>query len=375
MSTTLGFEAAGSALEKFLPGVSLPILLTTVLPGLLAGGALYPFVTPSWRNSLSLDVEKTWPQLVVMAIAVLTLGALISALNGEFYKIYEGRILWPKRLWNWAKARQQSKVERLLRRANAEKGNIERYKEVWYRLRSYPLDPDTGETIATHPTLLGNILSGYEQYPKTRYGMDAIFYWTRLWMVVDKDQREEINRIWVIADGLLNLSGVGFLAALLWLCMLVGVELGLWGPYWFPVKSGFDASITAIVGWFVLGYGIYRLSLSFHRQNGEVFKSLFDMYRDKLHKMTSLAPDENELWRAAWAYLQYLRVKCPKCGRYISAIAPKCGNPQCDVNAAEVVEKVMRSGKLLELAGQPPSEKSEIAELLKALCECLQKKP
>jgi len=58
--------------------------------------------------------------------------------------------------------------------------------------------------------------------------------------------------------------------------------------------------------WLGLAYFFYRLSLPFHRNNGDVFKSLFDLYRDKLTRMTILQPREEERWEAAWAYLNYL---------------------------------------------------------------------
>jgi len=368
----LGFEAAGGIVEKFLPGVSLPVLMNNVLPGLLASAALYPFATGRLRDFLSVDVEKGWLQLAIAALVVITLGALVSALNGEFYKLYEGRRGWPTRLADWAVARQQHRIDRLSRKADAEKGlNLQRYNEYWYRLRIYPIHPETSRRYATHPTLLGNILQGYEEYPEDRYGMDSVFYWPRLWLMVDKDQREEISKSWAIADGLLSLSAVSFLAGLLWLGAFTGAETGLLGPRWFPVGDTLAGSIMAVTGWLVLGYALYRLSLPFHRQNGEIFKSLFDLYRDKLKKMTSLAPHEAELWRAAWAYLQYLRIPCPECGKgTISVISNDCSNADCGIHLPEAVTEFKRSGKLLKLSnadGMRQDFRDLLGELAKTL--------
>ncbi|MGA2903729.1 MAG: hypothetical protein ABSD98_07855 [Candidatus Korobacteraceae bacterium] len=350
-SEATGFEAAGGIVEKFLPGVSFPVLMNTVLPGLLAGAALYPFATGRLRDFLSVDPAKGWPQLAIAALAVVVIGALVSALNGEFYKVYEGRSGWPTFLSEWAVARQQRRVDRLYRKADAEKGvNSQRYNEYWYTLRIYPIHPEKGKRYATHPTLLGNILAGYEEYPGNRYGMDSVFYWPRLWLMVDKDQKEEIGKSWAIADGILNLSAVSFLAGLFWLGAFTGAKLGLLRSRWFPVGDAFVESIAAVAGWFVLGYVLYRLSLPFQRKNGEIFKSLFDLYRDKLKKMTSLAPRESELWRAAWAYLQYLRIPCPNCGKgTISVITNDCSNADCGAHVPEAVADFRRSGKLVKL--------------------------
>ena len=279
---------------------------------------------------------------------VVTAGALVSALNGEFYKLYEGRTYWPDRLSDWATVRQQGRVDRLYLKADAA-ANRKRYNEVWYNLRIYPTDSETGRRLATHPTLLGNILAAYEDYPKERYGMDSVFYWPRLWMVVEKDLKEEIGNSWAIADGLLNLSAVSFLAGLLWLSMTIAVEMGFLGSRWLPV-TGFAASVGALAGWVGLGYGLYRLSLPFHRRNGEVFKSLYDMYRDKLKKLTTLAPREAELWRATWAYLQYLRIPCPNCGETtVSIITKDCANQGCGAHVPEAIEEFLRSGEMIKL--------------------------
>jgi hypothetical protein len=356
----LGYEAAGGIVEKFLPGISIPVLMNTVLPGLVGAAALYPFAPRNWQNVLSLEVEKSWPQLAVTLILILAIGALVSALNGEFYKLYEGRIGWPRHFSDRATARQQRRVNRLYRKAEAERGNKRYYDEIWYQLRIYPLDPETGKRRATHPTLLGNILAGYEAYPGDRYGMDSVFYWPRLWMVVDKDVKEEINKSWAVADGLLNLSAVSFLASLLWLGAAIAVELDFLNPRFLPCHDFFVA-LGAIVAWFALGYGLYRLSLPFHRQNGEVFKSLFDLHRDKLRKMTSLVPYESDLWKATWAYLQYLLIRCPKCDGqgYVSAVTVTCSNPECAAHLPELVEEFRKSGKFIQDAGETATASSE----------------
>ena len=69
------------------------------------------------------------------------------------------------------------------------------YDELWSEIRQFPAD-EHDHYIATRPTKMGNILASYEDYPDSRYGMDSVFYWHRLWLIVDKDTREEIDRTW-----------------------------------------------------------------------------------------------------------------------------------------------------------------------------------
>lgn len=354
------FEAAGGIVQRFLPGVPLPVLMKGVLPGVLAGAALYPFARTGLGDFLSLDLEKGWTRLAIAAVLVVTLGILISAFHGLFYRVYAGRG-WPSFLSDWAVGVQQRRVECLNHKADVEKEkrdkpgaegerHSQRYDDIWYILRIYPIDPKTSRRRATRPTLLGNIVESYEEYPTIRYGMDSPFYWSRLWLVVEKDQKEEISRSWAVADGLLNLSAVSFLAGLLWFAVSVGAGARLLGSCWFPVGHAFAESIAAVAGWFVLGYAVYRLSLPFHRQNGEIFKSLFDVYREKLKKMTSFAPLEPELWRAAWAYLQYYRIQCPICKKLtLSVFTADCSDEKCPGrHQLEAIADFLRSGELVK---------------------------
>ena len=133
------------------------------------------------------------------------------------------------------------------------------------------------------------------------------------------------------------------------------------------------ASLAGL-GWLLLGYGFYRLSLSFHRRNGEVFKSLFDLYRSKLRDMTSLAPYEPQLWRATWAYLQYLRIPRPKCHTgTVSVITKDCSSPQCGTHVPEAVEEFYRTGKLVAVANGSRMSR-ESSGVLDELLEVLRRK-
>lgn len=366
----LGFEAAGSMVEKFLPGVNFPVLLNAVLPGALAAAALFPRVAVSIPAVFSLEIEKIWPKLVLYALVVVALGGLISSLNSEFYKIYEGRTFWPRWLKNWATGLQQKRVAKLYAKADVAKGvDDQTYNETWYKLRIYPIDKH-GKRYANYPTLMGNILFGYEDYPKDRYGMDSIFYWPRLWLVVSKDDRKEIAESWSVADGLLNLSAVSLIAGVVWAATAAACRLRLLGMQHLPVANRAGMSAVAAIGWVLVAYFFYRLSLPFHRNNGEVFKSLFDLNRSKLKEMTELQPAEAEHWRAAWAYLQYLRVKCPCGAGYVSVYDEECSH--CHKKVSEILEEFRRTGKLV--AGPPPEvEPRKVGEILKELWQAMAK--
>lgn len=332
----LGFEAAKGAAEK-VTGVKLPIFMRLVLPGLLATAVLYPAVS-RLLEYFPPDPDHLWQRLVAYAVVVFLPGALISTANSEIYKLYEGRTGWPPRLRVWAIKRQQARVDKLKKAADA---TLEQtvYDEIWYELRVYKLN-DKGQPLATHPTMIGNILAGYEQYPNTRYGMDSVFFWPRIWMQMDKDKKEDIDSQWSIADGFLTLSAISLAAAPVWAAQATFSALFSIGATFLPLHSA-GYALLAAPAWLVLGYFWYRLSLPFHRENGEVFKAIFDLYRDKVRDMTARKPHEKKLWNAAWAYLQYLAVKCPNCREY-TPLGDKC--EKCGFGLAELNRNIDETG-------------------------------
>ena len=336
----LGFEAAKGATDKVL-GVKLPVFMRLILPGLLASAVVYPAV-PAILRRLPISQESGWEKIAAYGIFVFLLGALISTTNSEVYKIYEGRTFWPQRLRRWACERQQARVSRLLKAADAAKAarRLAEYDERWYDLRAYPINK-LGVPEATHPTRIGNLLAGYEDYPDKRYGMDSVFYWPRIWIQMEKETKEEIDSQWSTADGLLMLSAISFAGSILWMLRAATAELTV---DFFGLPFGAPGlALLGGIGWAFLGFLWYRLSLPFHRKNGEVFKSIFDVYRDKVWNMTALKPHEKEMWDAAWAYLQYQQLRCPNCPAWPRDGVEQC--PKCGFGLLEMKKGLRESGK------------------------------
>jgi hypothetical protein len=334
-----GFEAAKGTLEQLLSARS-PVVMRVLLPGALAAGVLYPSV--SWLlGRFSLDPEHSWQAIVGFAILVVALGELIALFSDEIYKIYEGRILWPPSLIDWAVRHQEARLKELRQEAERAQaaGDSNRYDETWYQLRSYPMN-DRSEPEVQRPTLLGNILAGYEQYPYDRYGMDSVFYWPRIWLQIEKEKKEEIDNQWCVADGLLTLSAISLVGGAFW---IVESAVHIIFAFALPFNSSRWAALAGVACW-VAGYAFYRLSLPHHRANGELFKSIFDLYRAKVQGLTKLRPNEKQSWDAAWAYLQYLRVVCPNCGKMNPVSNEDCFI--CRYNLRPIVRRIRDSGEL-----------------------------
>jgi rubrerythrin len=69
--------------------------------------------------------------------------------------------------------------------------------------------------------------------------------------------------------------------------------------------------------------------MPFHLQNGELFKSIFDLYRGKVWKMTKLKEGELTVWNRAWLYYQYRRTRCGQCGNQGSLENPVLPEKPC----------------------------------------------
>src|SRR5262249_2356964 len=91
-----------------------------------------------------------------------------------------------------------------------------RFSEAGVEYGLYPINKD-GEAYVQYPTRLGNIIESFENYPNVKYGLDSVFYWYRLWVVLDKDLREEIDSAQAVVDSTVYISFVLYVSGLVML--------------------------------------------------------------------------------------------------------------------------------------------------------------
>jgi hypothetical protein len=209
----------------------------------------------------------------------------------------------------------------LLKRKDCFKKNNEaKYLETLADLRCFPKN-DKDEYEVEYPTRLGNLLRSYEQYSYRYYGMSSVFYWYRIWLVLDKDTRDEIDNQQTLADSAVFAS-FGF-----WLCGVLSIAYACLKVVTFDqpsllvhLQSSLPAAwqlLSLAILAFAAGYGLYRASIYNHAEFGEVFKSIFDMFRNKVafdDIVADLAKDSGESvenidrkekYKMVWRYLQY----------------------------------------------------------------------
>jgi hypothetical protein len=264
-------------------------------------------------------------------IGTVITGWAVIILDTPIYMLFEGRRFWPRFL----STRFLSREERRLKIIKEKVKKLEildrkTYLEASVELRRFPTNND-GEYEAFLPTRLGNLITAFETYPDTRYGMDGVFYWYRIWIKLDKDLREEIDNQQALADSTVYISFALIINGLL--CLVYAILL------WFGISlsnhlpnSLILCSLTLVC--FLAAYLVYRISIVAYVQFGELFKSVFDIYRIRIKEEVSEALSEvleffndaslKELssrykYKIVWRYLHNYKIKCPRCGRILLA--------------------------------------------------------
>jgi hypothetical protein len=277
------------------------------LPGAVIGALLLPLL-----RFFGLTASGDLQLLENLGIAAVV-GLLLAAMNEPIYRFYEGRILWPRWLSNWSRRRLHTRVKQQYDKAVlAFQGKQSQlYAELTTSLREeFPLTAE-GAPVARAPTRMGNILYAYEDYPMRRYRMSFAFYWYRLWLAVDKDTREELDKSSAPIDALMYLAAGALMAGVLYIVVALALfaVIAFTGRGSAEIPAGFIMiGLAALVG----SYLPYRLSLSGHVRNGELFKSLFDVDRVKLKQLTAGTDDERERWSDIWNELQHNVKPVPK---------------------------------------------------------------
>ncbi len=315
--------------------------LRIVLPAIIWGSVMWPMAV--WLATHFYGGPWTAGVAIGSLLAVgLILVWIADLLRNQIYPVYEGRSLWIPWASRKFQARLTRKVEKFYLRAEQE-GNRQSSlrKETWYWLRMFPIGLD-GKPRVLRPTLLGNVMAAYEDYPLSRYGMDPAFYWYRVWFKLPENIQKEYGLVSAEAQWLTYTSVILCIGAVLYFAYLVLTLLAKQFAFSFLVAAGLHSALVwppvvllllSVVG----SYVAYRFSINAHRRVGEYFKSIFDDFRGEL-KVASASDitHEKSRYRDAWAYLQYGLQRCSNCDLYYPVAKDSC--PRCSSQASERAE-------------------------------------
>ena len=293
---------------------SLKFAFRLLLPGFIVTSGVFPII-----HTILKQLDLTINSEFAFFLSVIILGWMFVIFDMPIYMAFEGRRYWidffRNQFISWEKDRLNDLKNKYQKFQNSDRT---KYLETSVELRRFPID-DNGEFCAKFPTRIGNLIESYESYPKERYGIDSVFYWYRIWLKLDKDLREEIDNQQALADSTiytiaaLNICGV--------LCLIYAFLKAINIQFINVLPNVFLLLILAIVA-FVTSYILYRFSLHIHATFGEIYKSVFDNYKDTfpiediIEEISRITGDttinqlpKTEKYDIAWRYLHNYRIK------------------------------------------------------------------
>lgn len=259
--------------------------LTLLLPTLAvcAGGGALAATMAGWHAASAwwsgLDAARQVALGVAAAAGVVVLAILIGSQVVAMTRLLEGYWPWPAdvtagRLGRW---RQRRRMARATRSPSALSD-----------LRGYLEFPEDESQLM--PTRLGNALRAAESYPgsQARWGLDAVFWWPRLYLVLPDSARAQVDDA---RAGLDQLVVLAMLSAGFGVAALVLLAAGL----------NLAVALSCGGGGLLLSWASYRAAVTSAAVFGDLVRSCYDLYRGDLLShlgwpMPPTLPDERKLW-------------------------------------------------------------------------------
>ena len=297
MLSTFLDKAGGLLNRRFLVAYWFPTLFAALL--LLLPRALVYGLGATWRWWAGLVPPQDYtgegsPHLGLLAggLLLITLIAyLLQAFTRLLVRTYEG-YTWPSALRRWAAGRAARRWRALKKeRAEAARQNDLACYAHWQN-QLYHEYPDRAWLLL--PTHLGNVLRAAEGYAGRAYGMDAPFWWPRLWPLLPEKSQAAVDDALTTMVSLLN-----FVTLMVYVAVDVAFYLdGCRIPYraWWAVGALALGGLLVIVA--------YRGAVAQARSYGQQIRTAIDLYRFELLKALHLPlPATPQEERALWARL------------------------------------------------------------------------
>jgi hypothetical protein len=281
MLGTLFDKVTGLFDSRFVLALLLPVF------AFAAGTAALAATMTGWHQAdtwwAGLDAARQVALGVAAAAAVVVLAIIIGTQVVAMTRVLEG--YWPAgwvnatlgRLGRWRENKRRASLA-----AAADTSDLA-------ALHSYLAFPPDGEPL---PTRLGNALLAAESYPgdKQRWGIDAVFWWPRLYLILPDSARDQVDNARASLDQLVVLT---MLAAAFGIVSLALSCAGL----------NLAVGLGCAVGALLLSRCSYLAAVTAAAVFGDLVRSSYDLFRgDLLGKLGWPMPPtlaaERQLWTA-----------------------------------------------------------------------------
>jgi hypothetical protein len=306
------FEYSASFLRILIPGITSVALAAFIVI------LNYPDYISCLKGLIAESVWTLLPVGVTFLFASMFIGLMINVFITPLSRILEGYTLelhqknyFIKALRRILRGRQWKKFVKYRKNYDsAEQGSLERgwaYMNIYnhfshclYNISNNPEIYDKELEKCILPTKLGNTFKSIETYPEWKCGMNSVFFWTRIQLLMSEESGKTIDKMRAFVDMFIELTWIFFFATIIYpLSMIYN------GEYIFSVVS---------LGIFIVcSYVSYNMAVRSALEFGEYVRSIFDLYREELwnkiknkkfNKLGSLP--ENERWdtifRCLWLH-------------------------------------------------------------------------
>ncbi len=290
--------------RRFLVGYWMPTFLFGLLLFFTAEWSL-PWMDLTSSDYFALEGLRLTGVTLGLLLLVTMLAYLLRAFTRSIIRIYEGYWSWRRlqALGIWFQTRRWRRL-RSRRALAAQRGDRRRYSHLQAQLyRNFPSREDR-----ILPTRLGNVLRSAEDYSTTRYGLDGVFWWSRLEPLLPEALHSRLDAAFMGRAALLNLATL----LVLYTAILLADLLLYWKGGLAPEGDIWSWPLGAAVA-LLVAYVVYRGAVVQARAYGDLIRLCYDEHRflvlDALHVPRPRTPvEEHALWRRLyrWLYQQDL---------------------------------------------------------------------
>jgi hypothetical protein len=267
--------------RRFILGLLLPTFAFSAGVGALIATDLGWTQTIHWWQHLSTSWQVTLA--IAAAVGLVFVATVLSTQVVAMTRVLEG--YWR---WSWADKTIGAVGRKWQRRRLTQLANDT--TAMGYQRQYLTFAPaELGDVL---PTRLGNTLRAAESYPgdKERWGLDAVFWWPRLYLIIPDSAREQVDEARASLDQMVFLSVLSVVFAAVAIGFgIAGLRLAVWVP--------------CAAGALALSWLTYRAAIASAAVFGDLVRSCFDLFRSDL--LTHLGwplpekmPDERALWGA-----------------------------------------------------------------------------
>jgi hypothetical protein len=276
----------GALLDKTTGWLDQRLITTILLPALVFWAGLGSLLATyfGWTATKTRWDELDGARQLIVAggavVALIFFALLVQVTLPGLIRLYEGYWLMGTPLAGRLIARQQARWDKL---------DLRNAKDFTQRYQRFP--PDKSDML---PTRLGTTLKAAEAYPgdESRYGMDAVFFWPRLYPLLPDPIRQSLTAARSSLEQLLFTATLGGVFAVI--TAVFAAPLRLPPSIWIPVLIG-AAALTVFC---------HRAALAVAVSYGELVRAAFDTHRRALLTAMGLElPSNLEAERALWKAL------------------------------------------------------------------------